>query len=80
MNRKILVISLIVFGVLLCVTSIIGVRFLSVKVGNKEAVELFVYHDEAYDKVVNDLVEKGVSVKDIRFLVRFLSLEVWIME
>lgn len=63
MNRKILVISLIVFGVLLCVTSIIGVRFLSVKVGNKEAVELFVYHDEAYDKVVNDLVEKGVISK-----------------
>lgn len=64
MNRKYLMISLIVFGVLLCVTSLIGVSILNKKTINQESVELFVYPNDSYEKIVKDLEDKNVIDKN----------------
>ncbi len=64
MNRKYLMISLIVFGVLLCVTSLIGVSILNKKTINQESVELLVYPNDSYEKIVKDLEDKNVIDKN----------------
>ena len=64
MNRKYLMISLIVFGLLLCVTSLIGVSILNKKTINQESVELFVYPNDSYEKIVKDLEDKNVIDKN----------------
>ncbi len=57
-------ISLIVFGLLLCVTSLIGVSILNKKTINKESVELLVYPNASYEKIVKDLEDKNVIDKN----------------
>jgi UPF0755 protein len=64
MNRKYLMISLIVFGLLLCVTSLIGVSILNKKTINKESVELLIYPNDSYEKIVKDLEDKNVIDKN----------------
>lgn len=57
-------ISLIVFGLLLCVTSLIGVSILNKKTINKESVELLIYPNDSYEKIVKDLEDKNVIDKN----------------